>query len=107
VVRTSGEPMSEMNDFGEQIARAREESVPPDQVFADLLGANGSEAPRPDSDLRGLVEELERAKQIAETLADREGRLVHEERRLSARSAELDEQARRLGQREHDLTSHH
>ena len=30
--------MSEIDDFGTQIARAREDSGPPEQAFSDLLG---------------------------------------------------------------------
>jgi chromosome segregation ATPase len=64
--------MNEINDFGDRIARAREDSAHPEQAFADLLGnGNGSQG----FDSREVLEALDRARAATLSLAEREDRL--------------------------------
>jgi uncharacterized protein (DUF3084 family) len=81
--------LSEFNDFGDRIARAREEATPPEQAFADLLRGNGNGLQH-DASLDELVDALKQAQIAAVSLAERHATLERREREVELRAAEVE-----------------
>src|SRR5437773_10447986 len=96
--------MSEIDDFGTQIARAREDSGPPEQAFSDLLGDGQTAQPgAAHGEVDDLVAALDRARSAAVQLAQRAASLDHEEQQIAARAAEADAAVRAVEDRHRAL----